>query len=115
MAASGALGIALVIGAVDTVRGWWRAGRRAGMSAGALLAVGVAGGAVLAWVHGLLADAVPEGSVEVWSHPGAVGFIEVSYGPDLAVIVLTVVAVGLVRGCRHASRRLGGQEPNARA
>ncbi|WP_330334346.1 hypothetical protein OHS33_34435 [Streptomyces sp. NBC_00536] len=107
IAASGALGIALVIGAVDTVRGCWRAGRRSGMSAGSLLAVGVAGGAVLAWVHRLLVDVVPEGSIELRPRPGAMGsmgFMEVPYGPDLVVIVLMVVAVGLVRGCRRASR-----------
>ncbi|MFD8978884.1 hypothetical protein [Streptomyces sp. NPDC059564] len=115
MAASGALGIALIIGAVDTVRGWWRAGRRSGMSAGALLAVGVAGGAVLAWMHGLLADTVPEGSIEVRSHPGAVGFMDVSYGPNLVVIMLMVVAVGLVRSSRPAGRQPRGQKPDARA
>uniref|UniRef100_A0AAU2V8V0 Uncharacterized protein n=1 Tax=Streptomyces sp. NBC_00003 TaxID=2903608 RepID=A0AAU2V8V0_9ACTN len=115
MAASGTLGIALVIGAVDMVRGCWRAGRRSGMSAGALLAVGVAGGAILAWVHRLLADIVPEGSIEVRPHPGDTGFIEVSYGADLVVIVLMVVAVGLVRGCRRAGRQPRGHEPGARA
>ncbi|MFE2288503.1 hypothetical protein ACFXDJ_30600 [Streptomyces sp. NPDC059443] len=107
MAASGALGIALIIGALGTVRGWWRAGRRSGMSAGSLLVVGVAGVAILAWVRGLLAGAVPEGSVEVRSHPGAAGFMELSYGPDLAVIVLLVVAVALVRGWRRVGRQPG--------
>lgn len=115
MAASGALAIALVIGAVDTVRGCWRAGRRSGMSAGALLAVGVAGGAVLAWVHRMLAEIVPEGSIEVRPHPGAMGSMEVSYGPDLVGIVLMVVAVGLVRGCRRAGRQPRGHGPGARA
>ncbi|MFF7988307.1 hypothetical protein ACFZDG_00750 [Kitasatospora xanthocidica] len=85
------------------------------MSAGALLAVGVAAVAVLAWVRGLLAQAVPEGSVEVRSHPGAVGFMEFSYGPGVVLVALTVVAVGLVRGCRRAGRRPEAQEPDARA
>ncbi|GHF66584.1 hypothetical protein GCM10018790_50710 [Kitasatospora xanthocidica] len=115
MAAAGALGIALVIGAVDTLRGWWRAGRRSGMSAGSLLAVGVAGVAVLAWVHTLLTDTVPEGSVELRSHPGAAGFMSFSYGPDLLLIALTVAAVGLARGCRRAGRRPRNREPDARA
>lgn len=105
MAAAGALGIALVIGALATVRGWWQAGRRSGMSTGALLAAGAAGAAVLAGAYGLLEDTVPEGSIEVRSHPGAAGLMEISYGPQLAAIALTAATVALVQGYRRTLRR----------
>lgn len=107
-AAAGALGIALIIGALATVRGWWHAGRRSGLSTGSLLAAGVAGAAALAWVYGLLADTVPEGSIEVRSHPGAAGLMEISYGPHLAAIALTAATVVLVQGYRRAVRRPRG-------
>ncbi|MGQ4383478.1 hypothetical protein [Streptomyces sp. SAS_270] len=105
MAGWGAIVIALAIGAVGVVRHCWRQGRRSGMSAGTLLGWGVVSGVVLAGVHQVLTGVVPAGVIKVRSHPGTDGFLEVSYGPNLAMLVLMVIAVTAVRGfC--ASRRL---------